>query len=46
LFRFEGPGAMLFAFSDEWVPDECRPRAFSFTGRNATVTSQAPLNLN
>ena len=44
LFRFEGPDAMLFAFSDveSGVPDECRPRAVSFTGRNATVTSQAP----
>jgi hypothetical protein len=34
---------MLFAFSDVGVPGECCPRAISFTGRDAAVTSQAPL---
>lgn len=36
----------FFAFSDvaeSGVPDGFRPRTASFTGRNAAVTSQAPL---
>jgi len=41
LFRFEGPDAMLFAFSDDGLADETCTRLICFTGRVTTSCDTA-----